>query len=57
LKQSEKNSTQDAGKKKHLAFLDMLLKAEENGESYTTHKDIRDQVNTFMFEVSLGQFN
>ncbi|XP_059474801.1 uncharacterized protein LOC132196280 [Neocloeon triangulifer] len=43
-----KNGTVE--KRKHLAFLDMLLRAQQKGEKYMTDKDLRDQVSTFMFE-------
>jgi cytochrome P450 len=53
LKEPQTPSTQkENSKRKNLAFLDMLLKAEEDGEKFMSQKDIRDQVSTFMFEVS-----
>lgn len=64
LKSTKKLSTQknvvsnvggdDVGtKKRNLAFLDLLLMAQDEGEQYMSNKDIRDEVSTFMFEVRL----
>lgn len=39
-----------AGKKKRLAFLDMLLFA-SRGDSSISNDDIQEEVDTFMFEV------
>lgn len=53
LKQPQTANQEEGSKKKNLAFLDMLLKAEEDGEKFMSQKDIRDQVSTFMFEVCI----
>jgi cytochrome P450 len=61
LKSTKKVSSQKNGgddddvgtKKRNLAFLDLLLMAQDEGEQYMSNKDIRDEVSTFMFEVRL----
>lgn len=45
-------ASDDIGTKSKMSFLDVLLKSSENGKPLT-NRDIRDEVDTFMFEVSL----
>ncbi|KAH1013367.1 hypothetical protein HUJ04_002366 [Dendroctonus ponderosae] len=50
-KKSESSQADDFGVKKRLAFLDMLLDARIDGKPLS-RKELRDEVNTFMFEVT-----
>lgn len=47
----EAEASDGIGTKKRMAMLDLLLEAEEKGQ--IDMEGIRDEVNTFMFEVSL----
>jgi len=51
LKNTENSEKGGIRNNKNIAFLDLLLNAQDEGEKYMTQKDIRDQVSTFMFEV------
>ncbi|KAI1887586.1 hypothetical protein AGOR_G00191830 [Albula goreensis] len=45
----ESDSESDQGMKKRRAFLDMLLKTTDEDGNKLTHKDIQEEVDTFMF--------
>lgn len=47
----EESSFEDVGKKRRLAFLDLLLEETEK-RPFFTDKDIREEVDTFVFAVS-----
>ncbi|KAF5897410.1 cytochrome P450 4V2-like, partial [Clarias magur] len=46
----ESDSESDQGKKKRRAFLDLLLNTMDEDGNKMTHQDIREEVDTFMFE-------
>ncbi|KAJ8015148.1 hypothetical protein DPEC_G00023140 [Dallia pectoralis] len=47
---SSDNDSDHVYKRRRLAFLDMLLKATDDEGNYLSHRDIQEEVDTFMFE-------
>lgn len=48
---AEPDSDSDRAGKKRQAFLDMLLKATDEDGDKMSHRDIQEEVDTFMFRV------
>lgn len=50
------NTDEQSGRKLRRAFLDMLLSATDDDGKKLSYKDIREEVDTFMFEVGSTNF-
>lgn len=57
ISNTESDNDSDQGRKKRQVFLDMLLKTTDEKGNKMSHEDIREEVDTFMFEVSANGQN